>query len=117
MVESLAAALPEAYHRAVRSRVRLLHVIFVMALIALPSVLSALAYANPPDPAWIAGVWDDDDQDNVIVFLTSATALSDPRPGTFGPDWSVGELLALPLRLSPRHDSPLPFHLRAPPRG
>jgi len=117
MLESLAAALSWASHKAVPPRVRLLHVIFFLVLSALPIVLSTLAYSNPPDPSWIAGVWDDDDQDNVIVFLTSATALSDPRRGTFGPDWSVGELLALPLRLSPRHDSSLPFHLRAPPRG
>src|SRR5215469_13203173 len=111
MLESPAAALSWASHEAMPPRMRLLHVTFVFALIAFPIVLTTLANSNPPDPSWIAGVWDDDDQDNVIVFLTSATALSDPRPGTFGPDWSVGELLALPLRLTPRHDSPLPFHL------
>ena len=33
--------------------------------------LRVLAFADSPDPSWIGGLWDDDDYDNVILFLTS----------------------------------------------
>ena len=32
------------------------------------------AYADPPDPAWIGGYWDDDDFDCVVVFIASTFA-------------------------------------------
>jgi len=33
------------------------------------------AYANPPDPSWVAGYWDDDDFDNTVVFITGPCAI------------------------------------------
>ncbi len=30
-----------------------------------------LAYASPPDPTWIAGVYDDADYDDVVVAVSS----------------------------------------------
>lgn len=46
----------------------------VLILVALMLTLTALAYASPPDPSWIPGVYDDDDFDNVVDFITSTTA-------------------------------------------
>src|SRR6266478_5594254 len=37
--------------------------------------LTPIAYADPPDPTWLGGYWDDDDFDNVIVVLLSTYAL------------------------------------------
>jgi len=37
--------------------------------------LTPLAYADPPDPTWIFGYWDDDDFDDVVGYVTSATGL------------------------------------------
>lgn len=31
--------------------------------------LAVTAGADPPDPSWITGFWDDDDQDNVIIAI------------------------------------------------
>jgi len=50
-------------------RVRLRGVVFV--LVALIPALTALAYASPPDPTWNAGLYDDDDFDNVVDYITS----------------------------------------------
>jgi len=47
----------------------------MLLLAALLLTLTPLAYANPPDPTWILGVWDDDDFDDVVGLVTSATAL------------------------------------------
>jgi len=34
--------------------------------------LVPLAYASPPDPAWIGGIYDDADFDDVVVAVTGA---------------------------------------------
>ena len=89
-----------------------------VVLIALPAVLSTLAYSNPPDPTWIAGLWDLGDFDDAIVLLTDATAVGSLTPGTsFGPDPSTNGLLASSRGSSPSEDSAFPFHLRSPPRN
>jgi|SRR5215813_14532169 len=38
-------------------------------------ILTPLAYAGPPDPTWLSGYWDDDDFDDVVGYITSATGL------------------------------------------
>lgn len=51
------------------------------------AALSALAFASPPDASWIAGIYDDADDDDVIVFATAETKDAPPvvpavsRPG------------------------------------
>ena len=34
-----------------------------------------LAHGSPPDPTWVAGLYDDGDHDYVVLTITSATAL------------------------------------------
>jgi hypothetical protein len=48
-------------------------VLLAVATLIVPALLLVLAYASPPDPAWIPGVYDDADFDDVIVQVTSAT--------------------------------------------
>ena len=43
-------------------------------LIALLVGLVPAAYADPPDPTWIGGFWDDDDFDTVVAFIASTFA-------------------------------------------
>src|SRR5262245_10460105 len=47
-------------------------VLLGVATLIIPMLLLVLAYASPPDPAWISGVYDDADGDDVIVQVTSA---------------------------------------------
>ncbi len=49
--------------------------VLVLILVALVLTLTPLAYADPPDPTWLAGFWDDDDFDDVVVYITSAAGL------------------------------------------
>lgn len=42
--------------------------------------LTPLAYASPPDPTWVSGVFDDDDSDDVVFLITSSTVAVDPCP-------------------------------------
>jgi len=56
-------------------RVRLLLAVLALVLVAPMLTLTTLAYAKPPDPSWVWGFWDDDDFDDVVGYVTSATGL------------------------------------------
>jgi len=47
----------------------------ILISIAVLAATVPLAYASPPDPIWIGGLYDDDDLDNVVVFITWATGI------------------------------------------
>jgi len=58
-------------------------------LFALVTVLVAilpLAYAEPPDPTWVSGYFDDGDYDDAVFVVTSSLATVDPFPLC---DWSA----------------------------
>ena len=42
--------------------------------------LTPLAYASPPDPSWIRGLYDGGDFDDVVVMLTGGTGIIEPFP-------------------------------------
>ena len=46
------------------------------------------AYADPPDPTWIGGYWDDDDFDNVVISIVSACVIAVPSLTEFSPLWT-----------------------------
>lgn len=46
-------------------------------LMAACVTITALAYASPVDPTWIAGVYDDADYDEVVNLLTETSGVGD----------------------------------------
>ncbi len=56
---------------------RLLIILFLLATLV---GLVPLAHASPPDPAWISGLYDDADYDNVIAAATSMVGPEEPAP-------------------------------------
>jgi hypothetical protein len=42
----------------------------VWLLLSLMVILTPMAWASPPDPIWIAGIYDDLDFDDGVVYLT-----------------------------------------------
>ena len=42
--------------------------------------LLPLAYAEPPDPVWVTGFFDDGDSDEAVFLITSSLATVDPFP-------------------------------------
>ena len=48
--------------------------VLTVFLITLLVGLMPAAYADPPDPTWIGGYWDDDDLDTVVAFIASTFA-------------------------------------------
>jgi len=53
----------------------------VLALILLP----AIAFASPPDPSWIAGIYDAADGDDIVSLLYETSATSQTAPSQLGP--------------------------------
>ncbi|OLC16229.1 MAG: hypothetical protein AUH29_05835 [Candidatus Rokubacteria bacterium 13_1_40CM_69_27] len=51
-------------------------------------LLSAMAYASDVDPGW-GGLWDDDDSDNVVLFITGTFSAVEPAPLTEVDHWPV----------------------------
>ena len=80
------------------------------------SGLTALAYASPPDPSWIRGIYDDADYDDVVLLVSSEVgsvtpaALDElrPLPRIVGELAHSGESAALTPLASATHS-------RAPP--
>jgi hypothetical protein len=94
-----------------RSR-RLVAFLLTVAL----ATLTPLAHGSPPDPTWIAGLYDDADHDDAILAVTTSTASLDFRP-SHEPEldgFVVG--LVLPIDESLHPTPPLSWnHTRAPP--
>lgn len=57
-----------------RNVARSLRVGGVVVLAALLVVIAGLAAASPPDPTWIAGLYDDGDHDDAILLLLGLDA-------------------------------------------
>ncbi len=58
--------------------------------IALPIVLAlilfpAIAFASPPDPSWIAGIYDGADGDDIVSLVYETSAASATAPSPVGP--------------------------------
>ena len=50
--------------------------ILCLVVVAMMS-LAVLAYASPPDPDWISGLWDNGDYDDIILLVTSGVGIAD----------------------------------------
>jgi hypothetical protein len=79
--------------------------------------VTPLAYASPPDPTWIEGVYDDADGDDVIVSLSWAAWIVELTPAASAAPLVVAVpfTLAAAARILSRDIRPTPPG-RAPPR-
>ena len=85
----------------------------VFLLVTILLALVPAAYADPPDPTWIGGYWDDDDFDNVVVCIVNAFAVEVAPLTDFRPLWTT--LVGIEL-LQPRFVQ-VSFHAAASPRA
>ena len=59
--------------------------IFAIVLAILLAGLTPIAYADPPDPTWIGGYWDDDDFDAAVDSILHTCAVEPGSPADVGP--------------------------------
>ncbi len=67
----------------------------VVALVLLP----AIAFASPPDPSWVVGIYDDADGDDVVILIADNAATNAPSLPQIPPHAALAETL---LGLGPR---------------
>jgi hypothetical protein len=81
-----------------------------------PVALPTLAYASPPDPTWIPGIYDDADHDDVVTLATSATGDVAPAlPSDVGASPPLVGRVPRFVQPEPRRPAPSAVHSRAPP--
>jgi hypothetical protein len=81
-------------------------------LVGLPTV----AFADPPDPTWIAGYWDDDDFDDAVIAITTASAVeASPPVDTELPLWVPMARTEMPKQEAYRAPRRAAASPRAPP--
>ena len=87
----------------------------LLLLAAVWVLVRPLAAASPPDPTWIAGVYDDDDLDYAVLLVGSLVGVSDaPGPAHARADVRGGPI-ALASRSCPTSASRLTLLDRSPP--
>lgn len=79
----------------------------VLLVTALLAGLAPAADADPPDPTWIGGFWDDDDFDTVVVYIANTAAIL----AAAGVD--VEPFLISIARVEPAGPDFIPTHLRS----
>ena len=96
--------------------VRVLRHLLIGAPVFVVASLSSLAYASPPDPTWIPGIYDDADFDDVVGLVVMEKGLVESEDLTslrFIPPPAL-VLLTTPEDGPPSHSVPT-LHARAPP--
>src|SRR5437899_7005272 len=71
-------------------------VLLVAAIVSFGLVVAASA--DPPDPTWIAGFWDDDDQDTAVIAVLSIPGWVAPADPSFIPFLIVDPLAVISMR-------------------
>ena len=88
----------------------------VLAALCAMLALVPLAHASPPDPVWLAGIYDAGDSDDVIVAATSLESRDAERLDVFSPvAMEAGVFLETDSR--PRDVCLHSSHARSPPNA
>jgi hypothetical protein len=93
------------------------HPAWLLPLAVLYVLLRPLAAMTPPDPTWIAGLYDDADLDDVVTLVGGSVGIeSATGPGVAAPDWRV-TALAPSAATAPASSRPLSLPARSPPQA
>ena len=93
--------------------VRLARSFCALVLVSFIVGLTPAAYADPPDPTWIGGFWDDDDFDNVVAFIASTCAVAVLYTVDADPRWAP----IARVELCEPNSAPSPLRSVASPRA
>lgn len=87
----------------------------VLTLVLMASLigLTPAAYADPPDPSWVSGFWDDDDFDNTVVIIAKMCAIDAVAPVDAGPVLAP----VAGVKVVDPADPPIPLRSRIYPRA
>ncbi len=75
-----------------------------LSLVATVLALGPMAYASPPDQAWICGFYDNADFDDVVLFITSNLGVTQPSMG-----WELRPVASVVGFVTPVDTGPRPL--------
>ena len=84
------------------------------SIIAALILIAPIAFASPPDPAWIAGIYDDADGDDVVTLVYETAGIEGVSLGSVLP-LSRASNVSLASGPGPVHGFPLHQFTRGPP--
>jgi len=86
----------------------------VLLVVGVLAGLAPVAHANPPDPTWIAGFYDDADFDDVVLAIVSAAVAASPSAQAAAVPQACGDCLPEARPIVRDHRPRLPAN-RSPP--
>ncbi len=92
---------------------RVIAALLLLAVAGLPT----MAYADPIDPTWLGGYWDDDDFDYVILLVTNQKAFLPAPVPVFQPTTEMVGVVAVVALDPPVIERVPPYRRRGPPRA
>jgi len=64
-----------------------------LLLVGIIAALAPAVYADPPDPTWLGGYWDNGDFDDVVILLDGTAAIVQPFTAAAAPPCAVVAVL------------------------
>jgi hypothetical protein len=95
-------------------RVAALRACLAAGLLIAPATVRTLAYASPPDPSWIHGIYDDADFDDVVWIAATGAGVTAPATPAVAPPVALAAERPAP---STERASPAPPRSAARPRA
>jgi hypothetical protein len=89
--------------------------LFIVLILAVLTALPVVAYADPLDPTWAGGFWDDDDFDYVVLLVSNLKATMPVALPRFDGATRLVAVVAVVNADVPFIECRLPFHRRGPP--
>jgi hypothetical protein len=89
--------------------------VYALGLLLILVALIPLAHASPPDPLWIAGIYDGADFDEAVVAVLSATGLVGTPVVLARPPNIVAGMVRPHVTVLSAEARPSTFSIRAPP--
>lgn len=84
-------------------------------IIAIYALVPAVTYAEPLDPTWLGGFWDDDDFDYVILLVTDGKVLLPAVIPVLEPTAHAVGIVPVVAADAPFLERRPPFYRRGPP--
>jgi hypothetical protein len=95
---------------------RSLRLLWLVALVIVVHALVPVAvYADPLDPTWLGGFWDDDDFDYLILLVTDGKASLPPAMPGLSPTLHAVGAVTVVTADAPTLARRAPFYRRGPP--
>jgi hypothetical protein len=87
----------------------------VALVVAVYALVPVAVYADPLDPTWLGGFWEDDDFDYLVLLVTDGKASLPPAMPALSPTLHAIGAVPAAIAETPTFARRAPFYRRGPP--